>query len=101
MGRRQPRYVLPLAPISCIGRLQAATPGPFFDYDCVSVVDPLTSWDELHAAAIAELRRAEFAGVWPRPPPSSGHLVVEHTQRALCECPLGVLYLAVSGFPFL
>lgn len=76
----------------------AAGPSPFFDYDCVSVVNPLVDWDAIHDSAVFELRRAEIAGVRPEPPPYSGRHLVEHADVMLAECPLAALYIAVMHF---
>lgn len=78
--------------------LALSPPGPFFDYDCVSVIDPITDWDEIHRFATAEVRSAEVQGFLPKPPPRTGRLIVHHASDILQECPLATLYIAISHF---
>eukprot|EP00929_Paragymnodinium_shiwhaense_P004135 TRINITY_DN10485_c1_g1_i1.p1 TRINITY_DN10485_c1_g1~~TRINITY_DN10485_c1_g1_i1.p1 ORF type:complete len:736 (-),score=149.49 TRINITY_DN10485_c1_g1_i1:104-2311(-) len=77
----------------------ASWTAPLFDYDCVSVKAPsLIDWSELHAQVQQSVELARKGGKLPRPPPLSGRVFLGHRDRALKECPLAVLNLAIIHY---
>ena len=79
-------------------RITFAARTPFFDYDCTSVQDPLIDYGELHYGAMATVHQAERKAAAPGPPPHSGRLLVNHADRMRQECPLGLLYVAITHY---
>eukprot|EP00928_Gymnodinium_smaydae_P010844 TRINITY_DN14083_c0_g1_i1.p1 TRINITY_DN14083_c0_g1~~TRINITY_DN14083_c0_g1_i1.p1 ORF type:complete len:730 (+),score=116.57 TRINITY_DN14083_c0_g1_i1:53-2242(+) len=73
---------------------------PFYDYDCMAVRKPaLIDWSELHGELERSVEMARSsASALPRPPRNSGRIFFGFRARALEECPLAVLNLALLHF---
>eukprot|EP00927_Polykrikos_kofoidii_P022779 TRINITY_DN21162_c0_g1_i1.p1 TRINITY_DN21162_c0_g1~~TRINITY_DN21162_c0_g1_i1.p1 ORF type:complete len:754 (-),score=66.99 TRINITY_DN21162_c0_g1_i1:38-2299(-) len=72
---------------------------PMFDYDCVSVhAPPLVDWSVLHEELQDWVRESRIERVVPSLRPSWEPILWDHQQRALKECPLAVLNIAIVYF---